>query len=147
MNPFIAPSIALDTPAGWIDRSTYIVMGPADGGFRPSVVVTVEQGVMDPYLKRHVDLQLDAMREKMAAFSLLQRAEITSEHFDQGVLLDYEWHSPEVGTLLHQHQLHALKGQSLYSVTATVPAARWSEQEPTLRAVVASFRPQTWTSG
>lgn len=144
MQSFRAPSVSLAVPDGWQDASTYIVTGPKVLGFRPSVVVAFTQGVLDPYLKRHVDIQAGEMQQKLAGFSLIQRSDTLQMPFGQAIIMEYTWTSPEVHMPLHQYQMYVLAGQSLYTLTATAPAAEWATLQATLLGIIRSFRPQSW---
>ena len=143
MQQFRAPSVSLDVPDGWQDASTCIVTGPKVMGFRPSVVVAFTLSVLDPYLKRHVDIQAAEMQQKLAGFSLIQRSDTLQMPFGQAMILEYLWNSPEAG-MLHQYQMYVLAGQALYTLTATAPAAQWQALQPALLGIIRSFRPQPW---
>jgi hypothetical protein len=144
LNLFKAPSLELDAPAGWRDRSTYVLTGPSTAGFSCSVVATMEHNVIDQYLKRHVDIQLRAMQDKLPAFVVTQRREVVSDRFKHGEAVDFQWTSAEVGASLHQHQLYALEAGTLFTVTATALTSYWPEHREMLQAIVASFQPRDW---
>jgi len=144
MQLFRAPSGVLETPDGWQDASTYIVISTADMSFKPSVVVTMTQGVMDPYLKRHVDIQVAEMQQKLAGFSLVQRSEPYQTAHGPAVALEFRWTSPEAGTMLHQYQTYLLAGQTLYTLTGTATEMQWTTVQAALSDIIRSFRPQLW---
>ncbi len=134
----------MQTPDQWQDNSTYIVTGPEVMGLRPSVVVAMSHRVLDPYLRRHVDIQSAEMQQKLAGFTLLGRSEPFATPHGQAVTLEYEWTSAEAGVRLHQYQMYLLAGQSLYTLTATSPSVYWPNLSQTLIGIVSSFRPETW---
>jgi|HubBroStandDraft_6_1064221.scaffolds.fasta_scaffold553310_2 hypothetical protein len=146
MQNFRAPSAELITPDGWLDRSTYVVSGTEIGGFTPNVVVTFSPGVMDPYLRRHVKIQVDEMQKKLPDFQLVAQSDPFPGPFGEMVSVEYEWNSAEAGTRLHQYQLYSMAGQTLYTVTATGTAMHWRGMQSVMLQIVMSFRPAVWTA-
>jgi hypothetical protein len=146
MQTFRTPSGELITPDGWLDHSTYVVTGKEIGGFTPNVVVTFSAGVMDPYLRRHVNIQLEEMQKKLPGFQLMAHSDPFSTPFGEAVTVEYEWNSAEAGTRLHQYQLYMMVGQTLYTLTATGPALHWRQMQSAMLQIVKSFRPTVWTS-
>jgi hypothetical protein len=146
MQNFSAPSGELATPDGWLDHSTYVVTGKQVGGFTPNVVVTFSTGVLDPYLRRHVKIQVDEMQQKLPAFQLITHSEPFPTPYGEAVTVEYEWNSAEAGTRLHQYQLYMMVGQTLYTVTATAPAPQWRQMQSEMLGIVRSFRPVAWVA-
>ena len=144
MQSFRAPSVSLDVPDGWLDASTYIVTGPKILGFRPSVVVAFTLGVLDPYLKHHVDVQAGEMEKKLAGFTLIHRSEMMQLPYGQAIVMEYTWNSPEIRMPLHQYQMYVLAGQTLYTLTATAPASQWPSLQVVMLGIIRSFEPQSW---
>lgn len=144
MPSFRSPSVALETPEGWQDASTVVVLGPQDMGFKPSVVVAVNRDVLDPYLKRHVDIQAGEMQKNLPAFTLIARSETSKVPFGEVATLEFEWTSAEAGTRLHQYQLYALSKTVLYTLTATALSTRWHIFQRSLIDTVHSFEPRLW---
>lgn len=145
MQNFRAPSVELAAPDGWVDQSTYVITGKETGGFTPNVVVTFSAGVMDPYLRRHVKIQLDEMPKKLPGFQLLALSEPFPTPYGEAVTAEYEWNSAEAGARLHQYQLYMMAGQTLYTVTATGTALHWRAMQSAMLQIVMSFRPAAWT--
>jgi hypothetical protein len=144
MPAFHAPSVWLETPEGWQDASAYILTGPALVGFKTNVVVSMSRDVLDPYLKRHVDIQAGEMQKTLPGFTLISRSEVARVDFGDTATMEFEWTSAEAGARLHQYQLYVLSNQTLYTVTATAPSAHWHQVEQTLMRVVHSVRPKIW---
>jgi hypothetical protein len=145
MKIFRAPSGELATPDDWLDHSTYVVLGKEMGGFSPNVVVSFSPGVMDPYLRRHVKIQVDEMPKRLPGFQLVAMSEPFPTPFGEAVTVEYEWNSAEAGTRLHQYQLYMMAGQTLYTVTATGTAMHWLGMQSAMMQIVMSFRPGIWT--
>ena len=144
MQIFRAPSAELVTPDGWLDHSTYVVIGKQIGGFTPNVVVTFSTGMFDTYLRRHVKIQVDEMQQKFPGFQLVAQSEPFPGPFGEMVTVEYEWNSADAGTRLHQYQLYVMAGQTLYTVTATGTAQHWRGMQSAMMQIVMSFRPAAW---
>lgn len=144
MQSFNAPSMELQTPDGWQDSSAYIITGPKIAGFRPSVVAAITNGVLDPYLKRHVDIQLDQMQQKLAGFSMIHRSDPLKMPYGETIIVEYQWNSAEAGTILRQYQMYVMSGTTLYTLTATAPVTAWPALQSSLVGIIRSFRPLKW---
>ena len=146
MKLFRTPSLSLQTPDFWMDQSTYVLLGAEILGFRPSIVVTMSSGVMDPYLRRHVEIQLAEMQKTLAGFLLLARSEPFATPHGQAMTAEFDWTSKEAGTRLHQYQMYFLVGQDLYTLTATAPSQHWASVGQSLIGIISTFQPGTWNS-
>jgi len=144
MRKFSAPSCEVETPDDWQDASTYIVRGPKVMGFQSTVVVAFTKSVLDPYLKRHVDLQVQDLQKQLPGFALLRRTEPTPMPYGEAIILEFQWISREAGMPLHQYQMYAMAGTTLYTLTATAPVPQWNDLQLQLAGIIRSFRPKDW---
>ncbi|NTX34721.1 DcrB-related protein [Myxococcus sp. CA033] len=81
-------ALTLSLPEGWQDTSQVIALGPEDGGFRPSVVVSVEPVKPSETAQQLAARMLSSIQQHAQSLTLLSERQVT--HGDKvGVQREY----------------------------------------------------------
>jgi hypothetical protein len=143
--PFFGPTFILEMPTDWFVGASAqfqaALRSPMpDGNIFPNVVITIrrlEEGVT----LRDVIVGAREIQEKeYPAYTVLSESPLTTNSVP-GIRRKFEWQPPGRDTGVHQQQISFLKGQQLYTLTATRAAnsAKSSEIDQLFDHIVGSF--------
>jgi len=132
--------LTIPLPEGWFDASQVVAMGPEEGGFRSSLVVSVEPVRPEETVEQFATRMLPGVRKVAPGFILLAE-QLANFGGKDGVLRE---HTFEVeGTVVAQLQFYLVKSGVGLTFTYTQLAARLKDT----RAVAEKFFTGSQVSG
>ena len=121
MKVFDAPSAYIEAPENWVDASVYTIAGPPITGFSPTVVISRLLVNPEPDLDTYVDSQLADLK-LLNKYKLGERGSTPDHEFGPMVRTAFSWVDNDENTF-SQHQAFIQVGQSVYTLTTTIPKA------------------------
>ena len=141
MIKFQGSGFTLPLPDDCMDGSSYTFVLPENGGYSPNMNIRFQSAVHVKDLKAYVADSLDAMKEEMTEFVLLnQVAGKRGEH--DGVMSSYEWGEGE--TRMRQKQFCLLvpgEAPRLYILLTTDLAANAAQSDRIFNQMMKHFKP------
>lgn len=132
--------LTIPLPEGWFDASQVVAMGPEEGGFRSSLVVSVEPARPEETVQQFAARMLPGVRKVAPGFTLVGEKAANFGGKD-GVLREYTFQVE--GALVAQLQFYLVKSGVGLTFTYTQLAARL----PATRAVAEKFFTASQVSG
>ena len=138
MRKLRANAYEIGFPEGWSDHSTIVMLGPARPGFSPNVQVNQESMPEDAAnLEAYFAEQL-ADLQNLEGFRVLERGDRTLGG-QRALFHAYTWRIPQ-GIDIRQLQLATVRGNMIFTVTASATVADWDHFEGAFEMILAGFK-------
>jgi hypothetical protein len=130
--------ISFDYPRDWQDRSIVAFAARSKDGATTNIVMTRDERACGEDLRHYADRQLFEMAQRLDAFELVSRAEISVDGVT-AVEVRFHWWSTS-GHLAQRLVILPGKGQLILTVTCTSDNEGERELKATFDRVIASVR-------
>ena len=141
MPVFYSSEFKIDLPDDCLNASTYAFVLPAQGGFRPSVVVKVEHFTERVVLQEHAEKQLAILRETVVNLQVIEEVSDRHSSYDCMTYI-FEWGAQESSRYRQmQRYIFVPRRSAIFSLTATDLASHYAQTAATLDRILLSFLP------
>ena len=132
-----ANAFEIGFPTGWSDHSTVVMIGPERPAFSPNLQVNQEPIPSDVSIADYLVEQRTEL-SNLENFQLLGHGDriLAGQRADWHA---YSWRIPQ-GVEIRQLQLMTVRGDKVYTLTASSTLADWEYFEPAFEMSMAQFK-------
>jgi hypothetical protein len=138
---FQADSFSIQLQKGWIDKTVYILAGPATDGVQHNITVSVDPQPAADRLIDFADLCVHTLVDRLKGCRLLHRSDVQLESGIPAHRAIFVWYPNEL-LRLYQEQLYVLQKDKGYALTASFTKKTRRTLGPKVERMMLSFTPR-----